>query len=89
MTDTYIEQYAANARAMARQVLAWRLDSLRISAGLVEVVSEPHDDFNRPLRRRLRREQESPRPTGTRLMLCDRSCVAFAHFHFVRDVARP
>lgn len=85
MTDTFIEQYAADSRAMARQVLDWKLDSLRITAGLVEVIE--HDTskaLDRPLTRRTRHLLNP----GARLMLCDRPCAAYAHFHFVRDTER-
>ena len=61
--DPFIEDVAANNRAAARMWLDWQLDSLRITAGLVEVTEE-----------------------GGRLMLCNRPCAAYAHFHLVRDV---
>lgn len=52
MMDPYIAAYAENARAAARIVLGWHLDTLRLHAGLVEVVEKDTIDIDRPLRRK-------------------------------------
>lgn len=64
-----LRQYAANAKTAASQHLAWALDQLRLTVGLVECI-----DF-----------EQLPSTPGARLVLCHRPCAPYAHFHAVSD----
>jgi hypothetical protein len=62
----WIRQYAEDARRMARMVIGWDLDALRVYTGLAEVVDWPETDS---LWRRLRRGDSEPQPDpDTRVM---------------------
>lgn len=62
--DPYIQQVADDNRLMAQQVLGWRLDALRIYAGMAEIVPWP-DVPERSLRRRT---DAPPSVSGARVM---------------------